>query len=152
MKRIAIGAATALSVWFGSALAAEAQQITPTGPMSINAGTNSWNFTASIYLPTPLGYRMSTTILKNGIYQVCFNQIVPNPGTQYSNFSQLCQVTFNVNAGDVVTFRTSMIWNKTTITGPDLNVTVSPTHPTTKTVRKTSLLALQGVERDRRRE
>lgn len=152
MKRIAIGAVTALSVWFGSALAAEAQQITPTGPMSINAGTNNWTFTASIYLPTPLTYRMTTSIFKNGVYQCCFIQNVPNPGTQYSNFTQPCLVTFNVSAGDTVTFKTSIMWNKTVTQGPDWNVQVSPTRPTSKTVQKKTLLAIQGVERDRRRE
>jgi len=48
MKRIAIGAVTGLAVWFGSALAAEAQQITPTGPMAVSVTDTQEVYTATI--------------------------------------------------------------------------------------------------------
>ena len=158
MKRIAIGAVTALSVWFGSALAAEAQTITPNGPTTIYAGTNSWNYTASVYLPTPMTFRVTTSIYKNNVYQCQYIQTVPNPGISNYNFSQCCVVSFSVASGDVVTFKSSMLWNKITTNGPDWNVTVSPTRPST-TVTKGSLPASKrpasaplALASDRRRE
>jgi hypothetical protein len=152
LKRMAIGAVVGLATWFGSALAAEAQQITPTGPMSITAGTNSWTYTATIYLPTPMNFKVNTNIYKNGVLQTMFTQSVPNPGTNTYNFSQPCTVTFNVAAGDVVTFKAQLLWNRTTTNAADWNVTVTGTRPSSKTVQRTSLLALQSVDRDRRRE
>jgi len=152
MKRMAMGAVAGLTVWFGSALAAEAQQITPTGPMAIQAGSNNWNFTANLTLNPPLGYKMTTSLYKNGVYQTCFVQIVPNPGIVNSTFMQQCQTTFSVSAGDIITFKTTMLWNRQTIYGPDWNVTVTGTRPSSKTVQNKSLLAIQGVDRDRRRE
>lgn len=139
MKRTAIGAVAGLAIWFGSALAAEAQTIIPTGPQYIQAGTTSWNFTGAIFLPTPMNYKISTSIYRNGVYQTCISTSFPNPGVQNSNFSQPISVTFSVNAGDVVTFKAQLLWNRTTTYAQDWSVTVSPTRPPTSVTRQTPL-------------
>jgi hypothetical protein len=61
-------------------------------------------------------------------------------------------VTFNVNAGDVITFKSQLLWNRLTTNGPEWSLTVTGTRPSSKTVQRTSRLALQSIDRDRRRE
>ena len=161
MKRIAIGAVTGLAVWFGSALAAEAQQITPTGPMSYAAGSTLSTYTATIYLPTPMAYKVVTCLYKNGVYQTTFSQIVPNPGTNYSAFSQPCQVTFSAAPGDVITYTAVLYWNRTITSASNWNITVTGTRPPSKpesSAKRTNVgpkgtgLDLQNISADRRRE
>lgn len=137
MKRTVIGAVAGLAIWFGSALAAEAQVIQPTGPMNIQAGTNSWNFTADISIPTPMNIKVVVNIYKNDIFQTMFTQNVPNPGVQNFTFSQICNVSFNVSSGDVVSFRAQLLWNRTTTNAQNWNVTVSPTRPPSSVTRQT---------------
>lgn len=152
MNRIAMGAVTALAVWFGSALAAEAQTITPNGPMNIQAGTNTWTFTGTVYLPTPNTFKIATYIYKNNVYQLCIITSFPNPGVQNSPFSQNCCVPFTVATGDVVSFRAQLIWNKTTTYAPNWDVTVTATRPTSKSFEKSSPLAIQGMKVARRQD
>ena len=161
MRRIAIGVTTSLAIWLGSALAAEAQQITPTGPLSYTAGSTTSTYTATIYLPTPMNYKVLTNVYKNGVFQTGFSQIVPNPGTNTSSFSQQCDVSFSVVVGDIVTYKAQLLWNRTTTNAPDWSVTVTGTRPPSKPnsisratnpVAKRSSLELQSIDRDRRRE
>jgi hypothetical protein len=66
-------------MWLGSALAAEAQQITPTGPLSVLPG-NSTTYTANVYLPNPCNYVVRLWVMR-GTTEVHFSQtVVPNRG------------------------------------------------------------------------
>jgi hypothetical protein len=163
MKRIAIGAVTGLAVWFGSALAAEAQQITPTGPLCYTSGSLCSNYSATIYLPTPMTYKMVTSLYKNGVWQTTFSQIVPNPGVNTSTFNQVCLVSFSVYPGDVVTYSTQLLWNRTTTNGPDWSVTVNqgtsrPSSKPSSVAQRTSVAAkgtglkVENIDNNRRRE
>ncbi|HZE99835.1 MAG TPA: hypothetical protein VE981_22705 [Planctomycetota bacterium] len=131
MKRMAIGAVAGLAAWFGSALAAEAQQIQPTGPMSIQAGTTSYTYTANITLPIPMSYKVIINVLKNGVCQCTYTQNVPNPGTNTSYLSQPCPLNFPFGSTDTLTFKAQLLWNRTTTNAPDWNLTVTGTRPPT---------------------
>ena len=159
MRRMAIAPVMGVAMWLGSALAAEAQQITPTGPLSVVAGATSTTYTANVYLPTPCAYRVRLWVFA-GSLQIHYSEtIVPNP---YANNTVFTKVASHgaVAGGDVLTYKVAMkvgtLWipvgyvtNGDTINwGP---ITVSGTRPT-KTIQKSSTLALQTVDRDRRRE
>jgi hypothetical protein len=161
MRRTLIGATTGLAIWLGSALAAEAQGISPTGPTSYTAGSTQSFYTANIYLPTPMNFKVNTQIYKNDVYQTCFSQTIPNPGTNNYSFSQQCDVTFSVVAGDVVRYEAQLLWNRTTTNAASWSVTVTggtrPTKSDSLTKKsgplaKRSGLDLRSVDRDRRRE
>lgn len=160
MRRILIGVATSLAIWFGSALAAEAQQIVPTGPSAYLSGSTTSTYTATVTIPTPMNFKVCTQIYKNGVWQMSYSQNVPNPGTTSYNFSQQCDVTFGVAVGDVVRYEAQLLYNRTTTNAAPWSVTVTGTRPSKSDSiqRRTSSrvkppgLALQAVERDRRRE
>jgi len=155
MKRIAMGAVTALSVWFGSALAAEAQQIQPTGPMAINTGTSSCNYTATITYPTQANF-----LVKLWVYRgtTCWNfsqTMVPNPHTNSYNFSKLVDMTgWGLVAGETLTFKSSLTILTQTYNAADLNVVVSGTRPSSKgsSVQKSNPMTILAVDKDRRKE
>ena len=161
MRRILIGAMTSLAVWLGSALAAEAQGsgITPTGPTAYLAGSVDSTYKATIYLPTPLNFKVNTQVYLNGVLQIGFSQYVPNPGVNTSTFSQDCPVNFGVIPGDVVTYKAQLYWNRTITNAPDFSVTVTGTRPPLKSdsIKKRTGpiakgMAIQSVNADRRRE
>jgi len=138
-----------MAIWIGSALAAEAQQITPTGPLSVNPGTTS-TYTGNVYLPNPCNYRVRLWIY-NGTIQIFYCEtIVLNPGLTNSIFAKIATYSA-VNAGDVLTYKASMKVGTTWYPAQDWVVTVGGTRPS-KTLQKSSTLALQTVDRDRRRE
>jgi len=158
MRRMAIASVMGVAMWLGSALAAEAQQITPTGPLSVNAGATSTTYTANVYLPTSSAYRVRLWIFM-GTQQIHYSEtIMPNPYNNNSVFSKVADHTA-VTAGSVLTYKVAMkvgtIWIPAgyVTNGDTINwtVTVSGTRPT-KTIQKSSTLALQTVDRDRRRE
>src|SRR5262249_24605803 len=80
MKRMGMGVVAGLAVWFGSALAAEAQQVQPTGPMSIQAGTATYTYTANVYIPTPMNVKFIVSVQLNGTTMHTYVQNIPNPG------------------------------------------------------------------------
>src|SRR5882762_3418587 len=81
MKRMAMGAVAGLAVWFGSALAAEAQQITPTGPMNIYSGSTSANYTADTIIPYLQSFSVQVWVYRgNNPTPICSGEIfVYNP-------------------------------------------------------------------------
>src|SRR6185436_5746547 len=101
MRRMAIATVMGVATWLGSALAAEAQQITPTGPLSVVAGATSSNYTADIYLPTPCAYVVRLWVYRAGI-EIHYSMTVhANPGTVNSTFSKTAVYGATINAGDV---------------------------------------------------
>ncbi len=163
MRRIFIGVTTALTVWLGSTLVAEAQgtSITPIGPTAYIAGSTTSTYTATIYMPNPSSYKVVTQIYKNNVYQTQWTQNVPNPYTTSSTFTQQCDVTFSVVVGDVVRYEAQLLIGRSTYNAASWPVTVTATRPPTKTdpstrkidpIAKKTSLALSSVDRDRRRE
>ena len=152
MRRTVIGATAGLAIWFGSALAVEAQQITPTGPLLVYAGSTSTTYTATVTVPTPANFCVKLWVLKNGVEVYNSSTSIPNPGTTTYYFSKLLDAsTWGLSAGNIVTFRVQLLYNRGTYNFDDYNLTVLPTRPS-KTYQKPTGLALQAVDRDRRRE
>ena len=152
MRRIAVGMAVGLAAWFGSALTAEAQQITPTGPLLVYAGSSSTTYTATITYPSSMNFCVKFWVYKNGVEVHYSSTTVPNPGTLTYYFSKpLDTSTWNLQAGNLLTFRAQLLYNRNTYNFDDYNLTVLSTRPS-KTWQKSSGLALQAVDRDRRRE
>jgi hypothetical protein len=139
-----------VAIWIGSALAAEAQQITPTGPLSVNPGTTS-TYTGNVYLPNPCVYVVRLWVYRAGIEIHYSLTLCSNPGVVNSTFTKLVTFGAAVNSGDVLTYHATMKVGTTTYTAQDWTVTVGGTRPS-KTLQKSSTLALQSVDRDRRRE
>lgn len=157
MRRIALGAATAAAVWLGSGLLAEAQQggtITPTGPLSVIAGSSSSTYTATIYIPNTMNFMVKLWVYKNGTAQNYSATNVPNTGAGYYNFSQFVDMsTWIPAAGDTLVYKAQLLWNRTITYAADWTVIVSGTRPSSKTTYQGSTsLAFEGVNRDRRRE
>jgi hypothetical protein len=157
MRRMGIGMATVLAIWFGSAAIAEAQSptITPTGPTKVVAGDSHSAFTASVYLPNPCVYRVRLWI-KKGATEIHYSETVyPNPGTSYASCSKNAQHNQAVNAGDVLDYivklKVGTVWYDQSA---PWQVTVTSTRPSSKssTLTKSNLPTLQSVDRDRRRE
>ena len=154
MRSMGIGIATGVAIWFGSALAAEAQQLTPTGPLSVTAGAGSSTFTADVYLPVPSPYRLRLWVKRAGVDIHYSETVYPNPGTNNSTCTKIAQHC-PVNAGDVLDYvckiKVGSVWYDQSA---PWQVTVSGTRPSTKpsSAFKSTSLALRTVERDRRRE
>lgn len=169
MRRIAIGAVTGLAIWFGSAMVAEAQGITPNGPTAVVAGSTSSTYTASVYLPTPCIYVVRLWVMR-GTTELHYSQtVVPNPGTSYTTFVKDAGFNQAIYAGDQLIYKVAMkvagVWTPANypVNGETINygpITVSATRPTGPTsvqkapgsVKKSPTLALQSIDRDRRRE
>jgi len=150
MRRMAIGAVTGMAIWLGSALAAEAQGITPTGPTRVISGSTSSTFLANVSLPTPAGYRVRLWIY-NGSTEIHYSEtIFANPYITNPSIS-IVATHSSVSTGNVLTYKSSLKYGATWYPGPDWVVTVTATRPS-KTLEKYSGLALQSVDRDRRRE
>jgi hypothetical protein len=154
MKRTAIGAVAGLAIWFGSALAAEAQVVQPQGPMCITAGSTAPTFTATVTIPTANYFYVRVQVYLNGNCIHNSQTFVPNPGTTTYNFSKVTQLTTAPQVGQTLTFSSTLIYAGKSYTGTNWNVVVTGTRPTSKgaAIQRTSLLAIQGIDRDRRRE
>jgi hypothetical protein len=160
MRRMAISAVVGVATLIGSVLAAEAQQIQPTGPLSVVAGSTCSTYTGNVYLPTPCNYVVRLWVMR-GTTEVHFSQtVVPNPGVQNSVFTKIAGFNQPIYAGDEliykIAYKVGTTWYPANYltTGETVNygpITVSGTRPT-KTIQKSSTLALQTVDRDRRRE
>jgi hypothetical protein len=153
MRRMAIGTVAGVAIWIGSALAAEAQQITPTGPLSVVAGATSGTYTANIDLPAAQAYMVRVWVY-DGPNLIWYSQTInPNPGVTNPVFSKDVSLLPAPLAGDVLTFKAQMRVGLTWYAAPDWVVTVTGTRPSKpSSVKKTSILAPQTVDRDRRRE
>ena len=161
MRRILTGGITALSIWIGSALAAEAQQITPTGPLAIYQGSTSTTFTATVTLPYVDIYGVQLSVYKDGSQTpFCTTEVwVYNVTSTTSTYTQ--QVMLNPLAllGHSYRFHAVLCFGSPVQYYPNAdpdwltNVTVRPSGPTSyvepSQVRE---LALESIDRDRRLE
>lgn len=156
MQRIAVGVAAAVAIWFGSAVVAEAQSptITTTGPLAITPGPSA-TYTGSVYLPTPCGYRIRISVMR-GSTQIHYSEsIIANPGTSNSTVNRTLMWGYPISAGDVLDFYVSIKVGTTWYNASNSwQQVVQATRPTStkSTVYKSTSLALQSIERDRRRE
>lgn len=162
MRRMVIGALTGVAIWIGSAMAAEAQQITPTGPLAVNPGSTSSTYTANVYLPSPCAYRVRLWVYM-GTTQIHYSEtIVANPGVQNSVFTKNASHTA-VSGGSNLYYKVAMKvgtqWFPANypINGEKIEwgpVPVQGTRPSqvTGSVQKAPKLVLQSIDRDRRRE
>ncbi len=155
MKRMAIGAVFGLATWFGSALAAEAQVVLPSGPMSVTAGQQSVTYTATITLPTPANFIVKLWVYR-GTTQLCFSTtIVSNPNTNTYYFSKAMNSSqWNLHAGDSLRFAATLTVLSQTYNATDWFVTVAGTRPSSKmsSAKSGPTMAFGGVDRDRRKE
>lgn len=164
MRRMAIGTVAGMAIWFGSALAAEAQQITPTGPLSVVGGSTSSTYTANVYLPVPCNFRVRLWItdITTGLDIHYSDNILPNPYANNSTISITAGHTA-VTAGHELNYKAAMKVGTTwvpvgyPIPGTKIEwkpIPVTGTRPskTMSSTEKAPKLALQSVERDRRRE
>ena len=154
MQRIAIGILVGLAAWFGSALAAEAQTIQPTGPLAVISGSTTSTYTATVTLTAPSLIKVRLWVYRNGTQFHYSETFVPNNGTTTVNFSKPVSHSLGCNTGDTFKYSAKLIVAGQTITAADWIVTVTGTRPATKPtqVEKRPELALQNVDRDRRRE
>jgi hypothetical protein len=153
MKRIALGAVAGLAVWFGSALAAEAQQITPTGPMNIYTGSTSATYSANITLPSLQDYAVQLFVYRNGSQTPLWSCEMWFYGpTDLNNiFNQL--VTWGPAAitGEKFTFKANLVLTNPVQVIPATNWVKSVTKPTTYLEPSKPLdMACVAIDRDRR--
>ncbi|MBI3857157.1 MAG: hypothetical protein HY293_15840 [Planctomycetes bacterium] len=132
---------------------AQGPAITTTGPSKVVAGSTSAHYTATIYMPVPSGYRVRLWVF-NGANQIHYSEtIMSNPGVPTSPFAKDAGFTAAPNTGDVLKFQAKLKVGTLWYDAADWFVTVTATRPTKPSgVQATSTLALQSVDRDRRRE
>src|SRR5581483_2592535 len=135
MKRIAIGAVTGLAVWFGSALAAEAQQITPTGPMKITSTDQSVTYSATI--TTNYSFWAYLTIFNNGVQVATWQAHVIQGGPSYMlQPPAFSTSTWGLAVADVIDFHLRIAVTPSFGYISDYNVTVQApgTGPSSKSM------------------
>jgi hypothetical protein len=155
MKRTMIGVISGLAIWMGSALAAEAQQITPTGPMVINTGATGATYTADTTIPYLCDFNVTVYVYRgNNTTPLCWGQIYVYDPTSLTN-----SISFNATwilgafTGEKFKFRAVLNFNGTQTWAVDKVITV--TRPTTTTYIEPSRsyeFAMEIVDRDRRSE
>ena len=159
MRRIAVGMTVGLAVWFGSAVAAEAQWIQPTGPLAIHVGQGGTTYTATVQLPSLQDYAVQLKVyrgtnLTTPIY-TC-EQWFYSP-TQLTNYFSKA-VTWSPNAifNQKYTFKAKLILTDGSqpIDASDWIkfVTYPPGPGTYLMPSKSSNLAFEAIDRDRRHE
>ena len=168
MRRMGIGTVAGVAIWIASAVAAEAQGITPNGPTAVYTGATAATYTAAVYLPSPNSYLVRLWVYR-GATQLHYTQTgQPNPGVVNSTFSKDAGFSTSVAKDDVLVFKVAMkingVWIPANypINGETINLSVTvtnpPSRPSSKAVTKaTSIqkgpsLALQSIDRERRRE
>jgi len=155
MKRIAIGAVAGLSVWFGSALAAEAQQITPTGPLSINSGATSTTYSANITLLTLNDYAVQLFVYRNGSQSPFWSSEIwfYSPTSLTNTYNQGVTWTIPAITGEKFTFKANLVLTNPVQVVPATNWVIYVTHSTTYLEpSKSPDLAFEAIDRDRRNE
>jgi len=145
-----------LAIWFGSALAVEAQQITPTGPLAITVGATGATATATVVLPTLQDYAVQLKVFRGANLTTPIwtcEEWVYSP-TQLTNYFSKA-VTWNPPAflNQKYTFRFTLILTDGSqpITAPDWVKFVTNYYGYLES-SKSSDLALEAIDRDRRHE
>ncbi len=166
MRRIAIGMVVGLATWLGSGLVAMAQTptIQPSGPSCVHVGDSSANLTATINLVTPSACYVYYSVL-NGTTPVDpgASYFVPKQGTTINFSHSIPTALWNMHVGDtmhiVVRLKVGITFYPATYGGPAPNLpndscAVLGTRPTKSTTveKKPGRLAMEAIDRDRRRE
>jgi len=157
MQRILIGVTTALAVWFGSTLTAEAQSpgITPTGPLKIYTGDTSSTYTANLNLGSLQDYSVQLWLYRgaNPTPIQYFEVFFYSPTTTTPTFSQVCTISPAAMLGQKYTFKAKLnLTNPVqTINATDLVIFV--TAPGTYLIpAKPTDYGFAAIDRDRRLE
>lgn len=153
MKRMVLGVAVGLAAWFGSALAAEAQTITPTGPTCIYTGATGATYTADTVIPYLHDFSVQVYVYRgtnaNPIFSV--EVFVTNPTSLMNTISATASWNPGAITGEKFKFKANLIFNGQSYPAVDKTVTV--TRPTTYLEPSRTLeFACEVVDRDRRRE
>jgi hypothetical protein len=157
MKRTMAGVISGLAIWLGSALAAEAQQITPTGPMAITTGSISSTYTASITLPSLQDYAVQVFVYRNGSQSAFWSSETwfYSPTTLTANFSQCVSWVAPAVTGEKFTFKANLVLTDPVQVIPATNWVKFVTRSTSTTYVESSKpleLAFEVIDRDRRHE
>jgi hypothetical protein len=140
----------------GSALAAEAQQITPTGPMVINTGATGATYTADVTIPSLQAFCVSVWIYRgNNPTPVSAGEVyVYYPTSLTSSISYTGSWNPGAITGEKFKFKATLTFLGINIIAIDKIVTV--TRPTTSTTSiepsRSYEFALEAIDRDRRHE
>jgi hypothetical protein len=142
-----------LAIWLGSALVAEAQGISPTGPNKIYTGDTSATYTADITLPSLQSYSVQLWLYRganpNPIYgiEVFFSA----PTTLTPTFSQVCTISPAALLGQKYTFKANLVLGSQIYPATDKIVFV--TAPGTYLIpAKPTDYGFAAIDRDRRHE
>jgi len=150
MKRIAIGAVTGLAVWFAGAVAAEAQQITPTGPMKITASDTSTVYSATI--TTNSNFWLYMTVTNNGISVYNMQWYITNSGPSYNFQTPVLDTTaWGLVAGNTIDFHIAVAVTPTHRVNSDYYLTVQTGGTTMVPSSKTDVM-LAGALPGRKEE
>jgi hypothetical protein len=125
MRRKLIGVVAGLAVWMGSTLVAEAQGITPTGPLTVKVTDTSVVYTATI--TTNYSFTVYLYVYKNGTSVYGGQWYIVNSGPSY-NFQSpvLSTSSWGLAIGDLVNFHLIVQLAPTHRTTNDYNLTVQP--------------------------
>ena len=154
MRRILVGVTTSLAIWFGSALAAEAQQIVPTGPTFLYAGTD-YPYTATITLPCLADFEVQLNVYKgrNLVTPVLsYDLWVYGPTSTTYSYSQPCTFSPPCAIGEKYTFKATLITTNPVASTNAAPVIITVTNPTSYVSPSKCDLALEAIDRDRRHE
>jgi hypothetical protein len=158
MRRLAVGIAAGLAIWFGSAVVAEAQSptITPTGPLSIHVGASGATFTATVQLDTLQDYAVQLFVYRgaNPTPIWCAENWFYSPTSLTNSYSTWTCWSPNAVLGQKYTFKAYLV-----LTNPSQVITATPwakfvtTNPGTYLLpSKPSNSAFVAIDRDRRHE
>jgi hypothetical protein len=153
MKRMAIGAVVGLATWFGSALAAEAQQITPTGPLAILTGNTTATYTADVTIPYLQAFCVDVWVYRgNNPTPVSYGEVyVYYPTTLTSSISFAGNWNPGAITGEKFKFKATLVFLGVNYNAADKIVTV--TRPSTYLESsRYSEFAFEAIDRDRRHE
>jgi hypothetical protein len=144
MKRTMVGVISGLAIWFGSALAAEAQQITPTGPMHIVATDTSVVYSATI--TTNYSFTLYLTVRRNGTTVYSGQWYCVNFGPSF-NFQSpaLNTSTWGMQVGNTINFHTVVQITPLMRSTNDYNVIVEPGGTTMAPPTKSDIVLAQAL-------
>jgi hypothetical protein len=120
----------------------------------VTPGNTTPTYTATVTIPTASYFYVRVQVLLNGVSVHTSQTFVPNPGTTTYNFSKNTLLGIVPQLGQTLTFTASLIYGGRSYSASDWSVVVDVTGPTSKgeVFERTSLLALESIDRDRRHE
>jgi hypothetical protein len=123
MRRKLIGVVTGLAIWFGGALVAEAQGITPTGPLAVKVTDTSVIYTATI--TTNYSFWFYLQVFNNGTQVYGGQWYIVNSGPSYNFQSPVLSTSaWGLVVGNVIDFHAVVAVTPTHRVTNDYNLTV----------------------------